>query len=223
MSIQGDIMQKLVIFDLDGTLLDTIADLNAALNHTLAEFNFTKISCEKTRELVGNGIRNLIIRASGTEDNIDLMFKCCMDYYNKNVNVYTKPYNNIKELIIKLKNIGFKLAVVSNKNIIPLKALVDYHFKDLFDLVLGDGMGYKRKPDPEVVLKCLEDLDTKPAEAIYVGDSDIDVQTVKNVGCHGVFVSYGYRRKELLVENGAKIICDSVKELKEYLSNFNCN
>ena len=78
-----------------------------------------------------------------------------MDYYNKNVNVYTKPYNNIKELIIKLKNIGFKLAVVSNKNIIPLKLLVDYHFKGLFDLVLGDGMGYKRKPDPEIINVCI--------------------------------------------------------------------
>ena len=84
-------------------------------------------------------------------------------------------------------------------------------------------MGYKRKPDPEVVLKCLEELNTKPDEAIYIGDSDIDVITVKNVSCHGVFVSYGYRKKELLEENGAKIICDSVKELKEYLSNFNCN
>lgn len=212
-------MQKLVIFDLDGTLLDTIADLNAALNHTLAEFNFTKISCEKTRELVGNGIRNLIIRASGTEDNIDLMFKCFMDYYNKNVNVYTKPYNNIKELIIKLKNIGFKLAVVSNKNIIPLKALVDYHFKDLFDLVLGDGMGYKRKPDPEITNECIKKLDSDISYTYYVGDSDVDVRTVMNTGCHGLFVSYGFREKEKLIEAGAEIIFDNVNDLTDYLLN----
>lgn len=210
-------MQKLVIFDLDGTLLDTIADLNAALNHTLAEFNFTKISCEKTRELVGNGIRNLIIRASGTDSNIDLMFKCFMDYYNKNVNVYTKPYNNIKELIIKLKNIGFKLAVVSNKNIIPLKMLVDYHFKDLFDLVLGDGMGYKRKPDSEIINECIKKLDSDLEHTIYIGDSDVDVKTVNNTGCHGIFVSYGFRDKEKLIEAGAKIILDNVSDLSNYL------
>ena len=210
-------MQKLVIFDLDGTLLDTIADLNAALNHTLAEFNFTKISCEKTRELVGNGIRNLIIRASGTDSNIDLMFKCFMDYYNKNVNVYTKPYNNIKELIIKLKNIGFKLAVVSNKNIIPLKTLVDYHFKDLFDLVLGDGMGYKRKPDSEIINECIKKLDSDLEHTTYIGDSDVDVKTVNNTGCHGIFVSYGFRDKEKLIEAGAKTILDNVSDLSNYL------
>lgn len=210
-------MQKLVIFDLDGTLLDTIADLNAALNHTLAEFNFTKISCEKTRELVGNGIRNLIIRASGTDSNIDLMFKCFMDYYNRNVNVYTKPYNNIKELIIKLKNIGFKLAVVSNKNIIPLKTLVDYHFKDLFDLVLGDGMGYKRKPDPEIINECIKKLDSDLEHTTYIGDSDVDVKTVNNTGCHGIFVSYGFRDKEKLIEVGAKTILDNVSDLSNYL------
>ncbi|MBQ7641534.1 MAG: HAD family hydrolase [Acholeplasmatales bacterium] len=210
-------MQKLVIFDLDGTLLDTIADLNAALNHTLAEFNFTKISCEKTRELVGNGIRNLIIRASGTDSNIDLMFKCFMDYYNKNVNVYTKPYNNIKELIIKLKNIGFKLAVVSNKNIIPLKTLVNYHFKDLFDLVLGDGMGYKRKPDSEIINECIKKLDSDLEHTIYIGDSDVDVKTVNNTGCHGIFVSYGFRDKEKLIEAGAKTILDNVSDLSNYL------
>lgn len=210
-------MQKLVIFDLDGTLLDTIADLNAALNHTLAEFNFTKISCEKTRELVGNGIRNLIIRASGTDSNIDSMFKCFMDYYNKNVNVYTKPYNNIKELIIKLKNIGFKLAVVSNKNIIPLKTLVNYHFKDLFDLVLGDGMGYKRKPDSEIINECIKKLDSDLEHTIYIGDSDVDVKTVNNTGCHGIFVSYGFRDKEKLIEAGAKTILDNVSDLSNYL------
>lgn len=210
-------MQKLVIFDLDGTLLDTIADLNAALNHTLAEFNFTKISCEKTRELVGNGIRNLIIRASGTDSNIDLMFKCFMDYYNRNVNVYTKPYNNIKELIIKLKNIGFKLAVVSNKNIIPLKTLVDYHFKDLFDLVLGDGMGYKRKPDSEIINECIKKLDSDLEHTTYIGDSDVDVKTVNNTGCHGIFVSYGFRDKEKLIEAGAKTILDNVNDLSNYL------
>lgn len=210
-------MQKLVIFDLDGTLLDTIADLNAALNHTLAEFNFTKISCEKTRELVGNGIRNLIIRASGTDSNIDLMFKCFMDYYNKNVNVYTKPYNNIKDLIIKLKNIGFKLAVVSNKNIIPLKTLVDYHFNDLFDLVLGDGMGFKRKPDSEIINECMKRLDSDCKHTIYIGDSDVDVKTVNNTGCHGIFVSYGFRDKEKLIEAGAKTILDNVSDLSNYL------
>ncbi len=219
-------MIKTVIFDLDGTILDTIYDLNAALNHTFAEFNLSKVSVQKTRDNLGNGIKRLIadsLESNNDNLSIDNLFNIFMDYYYNNVDVYTKPFDGIPELLKDLKKKGFKLAVISNKNIKPLSLLINNHYPNIFNSVYGDGMGYKRKPDPEVVLKCLEDLDTKPAEAIYVGDSDIDVQTVKNVGCHGVFVSYGYRRKELLVENGAKIICDSVKELKEYLSNFNCN
>ncbi len=210
-------MHKLVIFDLDGTLLDTIEDLNAALNYTLAEFNFTKISVTKTRQLVGNGIRNLIIRAAGTDKDIDLMFKCFMDYYNKNVNVYTKPYNNIKELIINLKEKGYKLAVISNKNIVPLKLLIDSHFEGLFDLVLGDGMGYKRKPDPEIIHECIKKLDSNLDNTYYIGDSEVDVLSVSNAKCKGIFVSYGFRDKSILEAAGAKLIFDNVSDLSDYL------
>ena len=218
-------MIKSIIFDLDGTILDTIYDLNAALNHTFAEFNLPKVSVDKTRANLGNGIKRLISDSlnSDTNTSIDILFNSFMEYYYNNVDVYTKPFEGIPSLLLYLKEKGFKLAVISNKNIKPLSLLINNHYPNIFDAVYGDGMGYKRKPDHEVVLKCLEELKTKPDEAIYIGDSDIDVITVKNVSCHGVFVSYGYRKKELLEENGAKIICDSVKELKEYLSNFNCN
>lgn len=219
------IMIKTIIFDLDGTILDTIYDLNAALNYIFAEYNLPKVSVEKTRANLGNGIKRLISDSLESNDNIsiDLLFNSFMDYYYSHVDVYTKPFEGIPELLKDLKNRGFKLAVISNKNIKPLSLLINNNYPNIFDAIYGDGMGYKRKPDPEVMLKCLNDLDTKPEEAIYIGDSDIDVQTVKNVSCHGVFVSYGYRKKELLIKNGAKIICDSVAELKEYLSNFNCN
>lgn len=218
-------MIKTIIFDLDGTILDTVYDLNAALNHTFAEYNLSKVSVQTTKDNLGNGIKRLISDSLKSNDEIliNKLFDSFMTYYYNNVDVYTKHFEGIPELLKELKNKGYKLAVISNKNIKPLSLLINNHYPNIFDAVYGDGMGYKRKPDPEVVFECLKKLDTKPDEAIYVGDSDIDVITVKNVSCHGVFVSYGYRSKELLIKNGAKIICDSVKELKEYLTNFNCN
>lgn len=220
-------MRKIIIFDLDGTLLDTLKDLNEALNYTLAEFNFAKISLDKTRALVGNGIRKLIIDACNTDKYdacntdkyIDSMFKCFIDYYNKNINVYTKPYDNIKELLYKLKDKGYALCVISNKNYVPLNILVDYYFKDIFDIVIGDGEGYLKKPNPDSILYCINKLNSNLSNTYYIGDSDIDIKTVNNAKCNGVFVSYGFRDKEKLVEAGAKIILDSVDALTNYLLN----
>lgn len=211
-------MLKCVIFDLDGTLLNTIYDLNEALNHVFAEYNLSKKSVEETTRNIGNGIRNLIIRSMGSENNIDEIFKKFMDYYNSHVDVYTKPYDGINDLLLYLKNKDIKLAVISNKNIVPLTTLINNHFPNMFDIVLGDGMGYKRKPDSEIINECLNKLNIKKEEVVYIGDSDIDILTTNNSNILGIFVSYGYRDKKILEENGAKIICDSVLELKEYLA-----
>lgn len=213
-------MLKCVIFDLDGTLLNTIEDLNAALNHTFAEFNLSKISVSQTAKNLGNGIRNLIIKSMGSENNIDAIFKSFMNYYNNNVNVYTKPYDGIVDLLYYLKDKGIKLAVISNKNIVPLTSLVNSHFPNMFDIVLGEGMGFKRKPDPEIINFCLTELNVKKEDALYIGDSDIDILTINNCNISGILVSYGYRDKKILEENGAKIILDSVEDLKEYLANL---
>lgn len=212
------LVNKLIIFDLDGTILDTILDLNMALNHVFTEYNLPKISVDDTRLNLGNGIRRLIIDSKGNDENIDILYKRFMEYYNENYNVYTKPYEGIIDLLYILKNKGYKLAVISNKNIVPLKKLVDYHFKDIFDIVLGDGMGFNRKPDPEIINYCINRMDSNIENTIYIGDSDIDIKTVDNSGVNGLFVSYGYRRKEILEKNGAKLIFDDVLDLKDYLN-----
>ena len=212
------LVEKLIIFDLDGTILDTILDLNAALNYVFAEFNLSKISVETTRLNLGNGIKRLIIDSKGSNENIDVFYNMFMEYYNKNYNVYTKPYDGIIDLLYELKNKGYKLAVISNKNIVPLKKLVDYHFNNIFDMVLGDGMGFKRKPDPEIINYCIDKLNSNISNTIYIGDSDIDINTVNNSKVNGLFVSYGYRKREILEQNGAKIIFDNVLELKDYLN-----
>ena len=215
-------MNKLAIFDLDGTILDTIYDLNQALCYTLAEFNLSKISVEETKANLGRGIRNLIKTSAKLDECPDNMFNTFMSYYNNNVNNYTKPYDGINELLINLKNRGYKLAVISNKNIKPLSLLIDSHFKNIFNLVLGEGMGFPKKPNPDIVLYCINKLGSDINNTIYIGDSDIDIQTVKNVGCNGLYVSYGYRPKEKLIETGAEIIFDNVQKLQEYLLNNNC-
>ena len=215
-------MYKLAIFDLDGTILDTINDLNKALCYTLAEYNLPKISVDETKKNLGNGIRNLIM-VSGKLDNCpDEMFNTFMTYYNNNVNNYTKPYDGIIDLLNELKNAGYKLAVISNKNIKPLNLLIDAHFKNIFDLVLGEGMGFPKKPNPEIVLYCINRLGIDIKDTVYIGDSDVDIKTVNNVRCDGLYVSYGYRSKEKLVEAGAKIIFENVQNLKDYLLNYNC-
>lgn len=211
-------MNKLIIFDLDGTILDTILDLNMALNYVFTEYNLPKISVDDTRLNLGNGIKRLIIDSKGDDENIDILYKRFMEYYNENYNVYTKPYEGIIDLLYILKNKGYKLAVISNKNIVPLKKLVDYHFKNIFDIVLGDGMGFNRKPDPEIINYCINRMDSNIENTIYIGDSDIDIKTVDNSGVNGLFVSYGYRRKEILEKNGAKLIFDNVLDLKDYLN-----
>ena len=211
-------MNKLIIFDLDGTILDTILDLNMALNYVFTEYNLPKISVDDTRLNLGNGIKRLIIDSKGDDENIDILYKRFMEYYNENYNVYTKPYEGIIDLLYILKNKGYKLAVISNKNIVPLKKLVDYHFKNIFDIVLGDGMGFNRKPDPEIINYCINRMDSNIENTIYIGDSDIDIKTVDNSGVTGLFVSYGYRRKEILEKNGAKLIFDNVLDLKDYLN-----
>ena len=210
---------KGIIFDLDGTILYTLQDLNNALNYTLPLFNHKEISIDKTRRLIGHGIKNLILDSScHDEDNIDKMYNTFMEYYNIHCDDNTKIYSGILDLLNYLKSKGYILGVITNKNIIMTEKLIHNRFNDIFDIIIGDGVGFRRKPDAE----SLEYIKTKynllKVDIIYIGDSEVDYNFAKNFGCHSIIVSYGYRDKELLLSSGVNLIVDDTTSLKNEIN-----
>lgn len=210
---------KGIFFDLDGTILYTLQDLHNALNYTLPLFNHEEISIEETRKLIGHGIRNLILDSSNHDEvNIDKMYNTFMEYYNIHCDDNTKIYSGIPELLNYLKSKGYILGVITNKNIIMTEKLLNNHFNELFDIIIGDGVGFRRKPD----IESLEYIKTKynmhKEDIIYVGDSEVDYNFAKNFGCNSIIVSYGYRDKDLLIASGANLIVDDITSLKNEIN-----
>lgn len=203
-----------VVFDLDGTLLNTLGDLNQALNHTLKTFGEEEVSIDKTCMFVGHGIKNLIKDASKNKE-IDDMFKEFMNFYNNHYADFTKPYDGILDLVKYLKDNNIKLGVISNKHILVLEKLINKFFPSEFDYIIGDGMGYKRKPDIEAIEVMKEKLGDN--DIIYIGDSEVDYETIKNANIKGLIVSYGFRDKNELLKYGVNKTYDNVLELKSEL------
>lgn len=190
---------RLVIFDLDGTILDTLGDLAISVNHALAANDMQERSREEVRRFVGNGVEKLIRRAvpEGTDDV--LAMKVLNDFrahYNAHSNDHTKPYEGIVEMLTGLKTAGVKIAVHSNKYDSAVKTLCALHFNDIFDAVAGAGELSPHKPDPAGALTLMRACDAKPEETIYIGDSEVDIATAKNAGIDCGWVSWGFRRAD---------------------------
>lgn len=217
-------MLDAILFDLDGTILDTLEDLRDACNYAIGEFGFPKIEKEDVRRNIGNGILMLIKRCVNFNlDNIDLMHQRFKEYYSKNCNVHTNPYPYIYELLDYIKGKGIKMGVVTNKAYYAAKELIDSHFDGYFDLVIGDQMdlGLKRKPDPNIIYYAMRKLNVDNNDKVlYVGDSDVDIETVANANILGAFVSYGYRDKEVLLEKTSNVF-DDIKALLSYIKSLN--
>lgn len=216
----GTIMRKYeaVIFDLDGTLLDTLEDLRDAVNYAMRKNQFQEHSLEEIRKAVGNGIRKLIERCvpEGTKSEVvEAVFADFRVYYKENCKNKTKPYDGMKELVKKLKEEDYKLAVVSNKNHEAVQEIIPYYFGDLFDISVGAMEEMKKKPAPDTTFLALEKLGVANGKAIYVGDSQVDVETAKNSGLEGIFVTWGFRSREELAEAGAQEFADTVNQLYE--------
>ena len=206
-------MYNAILFDLDGTLLDTLEDLTSAMNYAKCIFGYKENSIEDTRRYIGNGITNFIKRSINfDEEHLEEIQKRFKEYYLKNCNNNTKPYDGIYEILDYLKGKNIKLGVVSNKAIYATEILINSHFPNYFDIIIGDGMGLPKKPKPDVINYACEKLDTSILNIIYIGDSDVDIETINNVGCKGIIVSYGFRDKEELL---TKIdnVCQTTKEL----------
>ena len=207
---------KAVIFDMDGTILNTLEDLKNATNYSLRQFGMPERSLEEVRMFVGNGIRKLVERAvpaGASEEKIAQVFDVFLEYYEIHSADNTSPYPGILELVEKLKESGIKTAVSTNKADVPAQELGREYFNGIFDLIVGQQDGLKVKPAPDSVNKILSILDIQKKDAIYIGDSDVDVQTAKNSGLDFIGVSWGFRGREFLEKNGAKNIVDNANEI----------
>lgn len=205
-----------VIFDLDGTLLDTLDDLHASVNHALAQSRLPLRTRDEVRAFVGNGIHKLIERAvpegTGAEDT-ERVFECFKAHYSVHCRDNTAPYPGMSELLSALKGTGYRLGVVSNKADAPVKELIAHFFPDTFGAVIGERSGVRRKPAPDSVLSALGELGSSREEAVYVGDSDVDAQTAQNAHLPCILVSWGFKSREFLETLGADAIADSTAEL----------
>ena len=211
-------MIKLVIFDLDGTLIDTLYDLAVSVNHILRKYAYPEHEPKAYRRFVGNGVQMLMHKALPQEardvENVTRLREEFVEYYELHKSDNTHPYEGVVELIAELKLRGIKMAVASNKYHSGTVALAEQFFgEDTFSIILGQREGVPVKPDATIVREILEATSVKAEEAIYVGDSDVDMFTAKNAGVHSVGVTWGLRSRLELVNSGARDIVDSAVEI----------
>lgn len=208
---------KLVIFDLDGTLLYTLEDLKNSVNFALEKCNLKKKSIEQIRQFVGNGIPKLIERV--VEDNkekYDLCFEEFKKHYEINANTNTYPYEGIVDVLKKIKEKGIYVAILSNKADIFVKALAENYFKGQYDIAIGQGK-YPTKPDPKSTLYILEKYKIKNDEAYFIGDSEVDIFTAKNAKIKCLSATWGYKDKTFLLNNGATALLNNPNDILNYL------
>ncbi len=209
-----------VIFDLDGTLLNTLGDLTDSVNTALEKYNLPICSMEEVQSFVGNGLRNLMIQAveEGEEfPQFEELFAFFKEYYRTHCNIKTAPYEGILELMKELKGRNIKMAIVSNKIDSGVKELNEKFFKEFTEAAIGEREGVVRKPAPDSVNEAIRILGVEKEHALYVGDSDVDILTAKNADVRCVSVTWGFRDEKFLMENGAGIMINRPLELLEYL------
>ncbi len=209
-----------VIFDLDGTILNSLDDLHSSVNFALNKNSFPLRSKEEVRSFVGNGVRKLIERAVPSGIDTDMIQKVINDFithYRDNCTNETAPYDGICDLLKELKDLGVKTAVVSNKADFAVGYLCDRYFPNLFDISMGEKEGIKTKPDPAAVLEVMNKLGATHDSTVYVGDSEVDIETAHNASIPCISVDWGFKTKEFLESHNAQIIVSTVEELKNTL------
>ena len=211
---------KLVIFDLDGTLLDTLEDLRDSTNHVLRQMGYPERSLEEMRRFVGNGAEKQIRRAvpEGTsEEKIMETLAAYRAYYQDHCQIKTRVYDGLLDMLSELKAKGIKLAVVSNKPDSAVQKLSREYFGDRMDFAVGPSDGVRCKPYPDMAETALKALGIAKKDAVFVGDSEVDVQTGLNAGLDVIAVSWGFRSREVVIEAGAKMIADDASELEKLI------
>jgi len=210
------------IFDLDGTLLDTLGDLAAAVNYAMRTHGMSEHSIDDVRRFVGNGVRKLMERAipdGETNPQFEATFATFRQYYMQHSLDTTRPYEGIPETLVALKAKGCRLAVVSNKMMAATQELCRHFFPDTIEVAIGENeaAGIRKKPAPDTVITSLRQLGVEKQNAVYVGDSDVDIQTAANAGLPCISVLWGFRDKDFLIANGAKTFISAPSELLQTL------
>ena len=209
-----------VIFDLDGTLADTLGDLNGAVNAALTQQGFPERSLEETRADIGNGIRNLIERSApaGTDAALcDILLNDFRAYYREHLLVKTVAYPGMVELLQTLRDAGVRIAVASNKFDAGTKEIFFGLFGDAAEVVRGETEDCPRKPAPDIIDRILAELDVPKEGTVLVGDSDIDIKTAKNAGIEALAVTWGFRSREQLAAAGAEHFADTAEEIRRFI------
>lgn len=211
-----------IIFDLDGTLLDTLLGLQEGFNYAITKFGYPKRTLQEVKSFVGNGVEkalSLCVENKANAKELKMILECFKAYYKDNMIKTTYIYSGIKELLVILKQKGYKIAVVSNKYDAAVKSACAYFFGDLVDIAIGEGNGIERKPNPSGVLKAILKLDSSTEKSIYVGDSEVDILTAKNCGISCISVLWGFREKDFLIANGAEYFVEKPNEIISLLEN----
>lgn len=211
---------KLAIFDLDGTLLETLEDLHDSTNHALVSQGLPPRTLDEVRRFVGNGIHKLIERAvpeGSSSETVEQVFEEFKTWYAVHCNDKTSAYDGIKEMLLALRKAGVRTAVVSNKADFGVQTLCKTYFSDLLDVAVGQREGIRLKPAPDSVNEVLRLLEIRREDAVYIGDSDVDIDTARNAGMDCISVTWGFRRREFLLEHGAVILADKPENLEEII------
>lgn len=208
-------MKTAILFDLDGTLLDTLGDLHAAVNHVLAEFGYPTRTIEEVCRFVGNGAAQLMRLAVPEGEDWKVALAAFQTYYAAHCDILTRPYDGIPEVLAVLGE-KYPLAVVSNKPDRAVKELAKIYFPALY--ARGESTDCPRKPAPDMVFRAMEALEAE--NCIYIGDSDVDITTAKNAGVPCISVTWGFRNEEELLAAGAEYFCHIPADLPRTIENI---
>ena len=213
-------MYKAVLFDMDGTVLDTVGDLTDAINVSLEKFGFPARSQKEVKSFLGKGPAHFVNCAvpEGTDEKTRQQVLAFYEpYYDSHCQIKTAPYPGVMELLKTLKARNVKLAVISNKQEPAVKALAEQHFAGLLELAVGTSASIRCKPDPSAVLAAMAELGVEKSETLYVGDMDVDLNTARNAGIDCVGVSWGFLGRKKLEALGAEHIVDNTEQLLEFI------
>ncbi len=209
------------IFDLDGTLIDTLEDLKNSVNHALRQFGFPERTYEEIKSFVGNGVAKLVYRSAPTdagEETKTKLLTLFKEHYIEHSMVFTAPYEGIEEMLIELKNAGVKTAVVTNKMQDAALDIIESFFGNLIDVVIGQVDNLPQKPEPDGVWLAIGKLGENRENAVYIGDSDVDCLTAKNSALPIIGCVWGFRGRSVLEECGADYIADTPSDVVKIIT-----